>query len=83
MKAVESRVIVKVDKEALKTKIGSFEISEGVDDYEKAEVIAVGPKAENINSGDLVYIYKGAGKAFKVEKEEYRTVALNEIIVVL
>ena len=83
MKVVESRVIVKVDKEALKQKIGNFEISEGVNDYEKAEVVAVGPKVENITPGEHVYIYKGAGKAFKIDDVEYRTITLNEIIVIL
>lgn len=83
MKAVESRIIVRVDKDALKTKIGNFEIKEGADDYEKAEVIAVGPKVENIEEGNFVFIYKGAGKVFKIDGQEYRTVALNEIIVVL
>lgn len=83
MKAVESRIIVRVDKDALKTKIGNFEIKEGTDDYEKAEVISVGPKVENVEEGNFVFIYKGAGKVFKIDEQEYRTVALNEIIVVL
>lgn len=83
MKAVDSRVIIKVNKDTLKTKIGNFEIPEGAEDYEKAEVVAVGPKVENIQAGETVYVYKGSGKAFKVDDVEYRSIALNEVIAVL
>lgn len=85
MKAVDNRVIIKVTKnEGAVTKIGNFEIPEDSKEYETAEVIAVGPNVgDGINVGDKAYIYTGAGKKFRIEGVEYRSISLSEIIVII
>ena len=84
MKVLDSRLLVQVEKTTSTQKIGGIEIPAGNEGYEKAKVIAVGPDvAEHVKAGDEVYIYVGAGKEFTHEREKYRVVTTNEVIVVL
>lgn len=84
MKVLDSRVLLQVDK-ACTQKIGEIEIPVGVDEFERATVIAVGPdiKEEVMKPGDIVYIYPNAGKTIKHEGAEFRVVTTSEIIVIL
>lgn len=85
MKVLDTRVIVQLikDEEAC-TKIGDFVLpEENLAEYDKAKVIEVGPKVEDVAKGDTVYIYRGCGKEFKVDGIKYKTISSGEIIVVL
>ena len=85
MKAVDNRVIVKIIKknEEAITKIGNIEIPDNANEYETAEIVSVGPNVPGIEVGEKAYIYTGSGKKFRVKGEEYRTISLSEIIVIL
>ena len=85
MKLILEKLLVIVYKTTISTQnIGGFVYTagEGVD-YEVAHVIGVGEKVDSVKSGDTIYIYKGSGKMFNHEEKEYRTITLNEIIVVI
>lgn len=83
MKAVESRVLVEVLKGGPTEKIGSFELPSDPNGIEKGKVISVGSKVVDVNEGDEVYMYQGAGKEFIQDGKKYRVITLSEIIVVL
>lgn len=83
MKVLDSKIIVQVKNDEACTKIGDFVIPEGTNDYDTAEVIAVGPDAKGIVPGDTVYVYKNAGREFKVDEIKYKTITSSEVIVVL
>lgn len=83
MKVLDSRVLLKINSKGLVEKINGFEVPVGSGEYEVADVVSVGPKAENIVPGDKVYIYPGSGKQFTKDGEKYRVVSSSEIIVVL
>lgn len=83
MKAIESRILLQVLKGGPTEKIGSFELPSDPNGLEKAKVISVGAKVEEVKAGDEVYIYQGAGKEFVKDGEKYRVVSSSEIIVVL
>ena len=85
MKVIGEKVLVIVDKPTTNTQnIGGFVYTAGAGvDYEVAHVISVGEKVDSVKSGDTIYIYKGSGKMFNHEEKEYRTITLNEIIVVI
>ena len=84
MKAVDSRVIVPIDKSGTEVqKIGCLEIPIGSDEYEVGKVISVGPKAEGINEGDTVYVYPNAGKIFHHGGQEFKVISTSEIIVII
>ncbi len=85
MKVIGEKVLVVVDKPSTTTRsIGGFTYTAGVGvDYEVAHVIGVGEKVDSIKEGDTLYIYMGSGKKFTHEEKEYRTLTLNEIIVII
>jgi co-chaperonin GroES (HSP10) len=83
MKAVDSRVLVEVLKGGPTEKIGTFELPTDPSGIEKGKVISVGSKVVDVQEGDEVYMYQGAGKEFIQDGKKYRVVSLNEIIVVL
>ena len=55
MKAIESRVLVRVLGGGPTEKIGNFELPSDPSGLEKAEVISVGAKVEEVKEGDQVY----------------------------
>lgn len=86
MKAIGTKVIVRVEKQKTGTqKVGALEIPVGAEEYWKAEVISVGDevKPESLKPGDKIYMYLGAGKAFRIDGVEYQAISTSEIIVVL
>ena len=87
MKVLKDRVLVSViETEATKkTKSGLSIPVSYLDngDLEKAIVIYVGNGVEDLEKGDEVFLYKGAGKEFKIDGEKYRTVTVSDIVVVL
>lgn len=87
MKVLKDRVLVSIiDTEATKkTKSGLSIPASYLDngDLEKAVVIYVGSGVEDLEKGDEVFLYRGAGKEFKIDGEKYRTVTIADIIVVL
>lgn len=83
MKAIESRVLVRVLGGGPTEKIGVFELPSDPNGLEKAEVISVGAKVEEVKAGDEVYIYQGAGKEFVQDGKKYRVISSSEILVVL
>lgn len=84
MKVLDGKVLLKIQKmEEAEIKIGDIVIKDQPKEYEKALVIEVGSKVEDLDPDDEVLIYPGAGKSFKYKGEEYRVVSSSEIIVVL
>lgn len=84
MKVLDGRVLLKIQEmEEPITKIGAMVIKDQPKEYEKAVVLEVGSKVEDLDPEDEVLIYPGAGKSFKYDGEEYRVVSSSEIIVVL
>ena len=87
MKVLKDRVLISVTKESeMKKTESGLMLPENVlenGDLEEGVVINVGPGVEGVEEGDRVYIYRGAGKEFKIEGEIYRTVSSAEIVVVL
>lgn len=83
MKVLDSRIIVQVKHDEACTKIGDFVIPEGTNEYDTAEVIAVGPETKGCVPGDTVYVYRNAGREFKVDDITYKTITSSEVIVVL
>lgn len=84
MKAVDNRVVIKIQKsEGAVTKIGNIEIPDNANEYETAEIVSVGPNVQGIEVGEKAYVYTGSGKKFRYNGEEYRTISLSEIIVIL
>ena len=87
MKVLKDRVLVSVkETETMKkTKSGLTVPVTAMDngDLERAVVINVGKGVEDLEEGDEVFLYKGAGKEFKVEGEKFRTITIADIVVVL
>ena len=87
MKVLKDRVLVSVieNTEMKKTKSGLVLPSEVLEngDLDRATVINVGPGVDGLEEGNEVYLYKGAGKEFKINGEKYRTISPADIIVVL
>ena len=88
MKVVKSNVLCKVKKNdsesGYKTKAGSFVIPDSAKDYLEAEVVAVGEEVKDeVKPGDMVYIYRGAGKTIKLDDTEYQVINVSEIIVII
>ncbi len=83
MKAIESRILVRVLKGGPTEKIGNFELPSDPSGIEKAEVLSVGSKVEEVHEGDQIYIYQGAGKEFVQDGKKYRVISSSEVIVVL
>ena len=87
MKVLKDRVLVSIiETETMKkTKSGLTIPVDYLDngDLEKAIVINVGKGVEDLEEGDEVFLYKGAGKEFKIDGEKFRTVTIADIVVVL
>lgn len=85
MKVIGEKVLVAVDKPTASTQnVAGFTYVAGAGiDYEIAHVIGVGEKVESLKEGDTIYIYMGSGKKFNHDGAEYRTITLNEVIVVI
>jgi co-chaperonin GroES (HSP10) len=87
MKVLKDRILVSVQETGgMKTTKSGLQIpSDYLDngDLEKATVIHVGKGVEDLEEGDEVFLYKGAGKEFKIDGEKFRTVTIADIIVVL
>lgn len=84
MKVLDGRVLLKIlESKGPEVKIGDMVIKDSTLEYERAEVLEVGSKVEDLFPEEEVLIYPKAGKSFKFEGEEYRIVSSAEIIVVL
>ncbi len=87
MKVLKDRVLVSIiETETMKkTKSGLTIPVDYLDngDLEKAIVVNVGKGVEDLEEGDEVFLYKGAGKEFKIDGEKFRTVTIADIVVVL
>lgn len=87
MKVLKDRVLVSVQEtETMKKTASGLTIPVDYLDngnLEKATVINVGRGVEDLEEGDEVFLYKGAGKEFKIDGEKFRTVTIADIVVVL
>jgi len=86
LKAVDSKIIVKVDDSAAVEKIGNITIPADNNNISVAEVISVGSKvkaAGEVNPGDKIYIYKGSGTAFNHDFEKYCVILISDVISVV
>lgn len=86
MKAIDTRILIQVNKEACIQKIGGLELPADANEYETANVLSIGKKIKEVgelNEGDTILIYPGAGKEFIKDGQKFRIISVNEIIVVL
>ncbi len=87
MKVLKDRVLISIDeaetamkKTASGLTIPTSSLENG--DLEKATVIEIGAGVENLEKGEKLFIYKGAGKEFTLDGTKYRVVSPADIVVV-
>lgn len=87
MRVIESKILVKVQKEESTVKTSSgLTIPAGTKNpgIERAEVIAVGSEIKDVKVGDTMFIHMGHGSEFTnpEDGEKYRTLDPSGIIVI-
>jgi co-chaperonin GroES (HSP10) len=87
MKAVDCKILVKEEKlqdEVMKEKLGGFQMTVGDGKFSTFRVISVGDQIHaDLHDGDLIYTYPNAGHEITHEGEQYRVIAISEVLVVI
>tara|TARA_Y100000385_G_scaffold290722_1_gene365084 strand:+ start:48 stop:308 length:261 start_codon:yes stop_codon:yes gene_type:complete len=86
MRAVGKYIAIKQVKEINTKTKGGLILSESQREdvrYRKAEVIVVGESVNALKSGDNIYYDKAAGFNIEVDKEEYKIIKEQDVVIIL
>ena len=86
MKAIGKYIVINPDKETnTKTKGGLLLTENNREDvrYRKGRVITVGSDVIGVNDKDQIYYDKHAGFGIELEKEQYKVIKEQDVVIVL
>jgi len=86
MKAIGKYIVIDPDKETnTKTKGGLLLTENNREDvrYRKGRVITVGSDVIGVNDKDQIYYDKHAGFGIELEKEQYKVIKEQDVVIVL
>jgi len=86
MKAIGKYIVIDPDKETnTKTKGGLLLTENNREDvrYRKGRVITVGSDVIGVNDKDRIYYDKHAGFGIELEKEQYKVIKEQDVVIVL
>ena len=86
MKAVGKYIVLKEIKEATTTTKGGLVLGENHREdirYRKADVVSVGDMVVGVNNKDKIYYDRHAGLNLEVEKEVFKVIKEQDVVIVL
>ncbi len=86
MRAVGINLVVKPKKVGTEKTKGGLILSEKDREdirYREGVIVSVGDQIKGLNDGDVIYYDKHSGNTIEYEKEMYRVIKMQDVVVVL